>query len=358
MSNGDCCRASETIVGRRTRAVVLENDLLRTVILADKGADIYELVYKPANLDVLFKTPWGFHDLGSLGATASNSQVAWIDHYGGGWQEIFPNFGAACEHEGLEWSFHGEVSTAGWDYRILENSSRRASVRFELNLTRTPFRLERTMTVDAGRPELIVQERLTNTGDGEMPYMWGHHPAYGAPFLGPECWIDAPASTYKVMIPQTTPERTWMPDRGEWPWPHVVGLDGESHDMRRIPGPESKLNTLGFATGLEEGWYGLTNQKLGFGVGFVWPKEIFPYLWIWQELNSTPGYPWYGRAYVTGLEFHSSVPGDGLLKAIDSGTERRISAGESLDVEFRCLFYQSSAGLERIRPDGTVVVSS
>ena len=188
--------------------------------------------------------------------------------------------------------------------------------------------------------------------------MWGHHPAFGAPFLGPECWIDVPASTYKVMIPQTTPERTWMPDQGEWPWAHVAGLDGETHDMRRIPGPESKLNTLGFATGLEEGWYGLTNQKLGIGVGFVWPKEIFPYLWIWQELNSTPGYPWYGRAYVTGLEFHSSVPGDGLLKAIEAGTERRISAGESLDVEFRCLFYQSSAGLERIRPDGTVVVSS
>ena len=37
MSNGDGCRVSEIIVGRRTRALVLENDLLRTVILADKG---------------------------------------------------------------------------------------------------------------------------------------------------------------------------------------------------------------------------------------------------------------------------------------------------------------------------------
>ena len=55
------------------------------------------------------------------------------------------------------------------------------------------------MMVEAGRPDLIVQERLTNTGEGEMPYMWGHHPAFGAPFLGPECWIDAPASTYKVI---------------------------------------------------------------------------------------------------------------------------------------------------------------
>ncbi len=340
--------------------MVLENDLLRAVVLADKGADIYELVYKPADLDVLFKTPWGFHDLGSLGATASDSQVAWIDHYGGGWNEIFPNFGSACEYEGLEWSFHGEVSTAGWSYRILENSSGRASVRFEVDLTRTPFHLERTMTVEAGRPDLLVQERLTNTGKVEMPYMWGSTIRLSAPrFSDRNAGLTCPASTYRVMIPQTTPERTWMPAEGEWTWPHVAGLDGQSHDMRRIPGPESKLNTLGFADDLDEGWYGLTNQKLGIGVGFVWPKEVFPYLWIWQELNSTPGYPWLWE----GVRDRPGVPqqrppGDGLLKAMEAGTERRIGAGESLDVEFRCVLYQSTGGVERITPGGTVVVRS
>jgi hypothetical protein len=35
------CRAVETTTGRFTRTVVLETELLRCTVLADKGADIY-----------------------------------------------------------------------------------------------------------------------------------------------------------------------------------------------------------------------------------------------------------------------------------------------------------------------------
>ena len=350
------CNVSEVIVGQHTRAVVLENDLLRAVILADKGADVYELVYKPAGVDVLFKAPWGFRELGAVADSAPNSQVAMVDHYAGGWQELLPNFAAAGFYRGVEWCFHGELLTAGWDYRILQNNSRRASVRFEISLTRTPFHLERTMTVEAGRPEILIQERLTNFGDSELPYTWGHHPGFGAPFLSSDCWLDVPAKKYRVAMPQVHPSRTWMPDEGEWPWPNVVGRDGRTHDMRRIPGPESGLNTIGVAFGLDEGWYGLTNRKLGFGIGFVWREQIFPYLWILQELNSTPTYPWYGRGYLVALEFISSVTPGGILETIESGTERRIAAGATQEVELRCLFYQSATGVERIKPDGVVEV--
>ncbi len=350
------CKVAEVIVGQSTRAVVLENDLLRAVILADKGADVYELVYKPAGVDVLFKAPWGFHDAGALAGSAPNSQVAMVDHYAGGWQEILPNFAVASFYRGVEWCFHGELLTAGWDYRIVQNSSRRASVRFEISLTRTPFHLERTMTVEAGRPEILIQERLKNCGDSEMPYIWGHHPGFGAPFLSPDCWIDVPAQRYRVAMPQVYPSGTWMPDEGEWPWPNVVGRDGQTHDMRQIPGPESRLNTLGVAVDLDEGWYGLTNRNLGFGIGFVWPQEIFPHLWILQELNSTPSYPWYGRGYVVALEFISTPTAGGILETIETGSERRLAAGASQEVEIRCLFYQSANGVERIRPDGRVEV--
>ena len=83
------------------------------VILADKGADVYELVYKTAGVDVLFKAPWGFRDVGALAGSAPNSQVAMVDHYAGGWQEILPNFAAASFYRGVEWCFHGELLTAG-----------------------------------------------------------------------------------------------------------------------------------------------------------------------------------------------------------------------------------------------------
>ena len=41
------------------RTVTLENELLRAGILADKGSDIFELLYKPKDVDFLWHSPWG-----------------------------------------------------------------------------------------------------------------------------------------------------------------------------------------------------------------------------------------------------------------------------------------------------------
>ena len=69
-SDRDFCRVAETVTGRCTRTVVLENEMVRVAILADKGADLYELRYKPRDLDVLWKAPWGFKELGTVAPTA------------------------------------------------------------------------------------------------------------------------------------------------------------------------------------------------------------------------------------------------------------------------------------------------
>ena len=45
------CRVSDSWTYRGLKTVVLENELLRIVILADKGADIYLFVNKPLDVD-------------------------------------------------------------------------------------------------------------------------------------------------------------------------------------------------------------------------------------------------------------------------------------------------------------------
>lgn len=348
------CRAVETVTGRHTRTVVLENELVRCSILADKGADLYELRYKPRDVDVLWKSPWGLKELGALAPSAVISQVAWLDHYEGGWQEIFPSGGGPATYFGIEMPFHGEVATAPWDYEILESTGERAKVRFRVRTTRTPFLLERTMTVEAGRPEILFEERLVNEGAVPMDYMWGHHPAFGAPFLGSACRLDVPARHIVADTGQADPEHSWLPNGGVFSWPTVNGKDGTSHDLRQIPGPSERVNNLGYLVDLEEGWYGLTNRELGFGVGLTWPKEFFPCVWLWQELNGSMVHPWYGRAYVMGVEIWTSWPGHGLNAALEAGTARRIAPGGTEEVSFRAVFYESRTGVQRIHPDGTV----
>jgi hypothetical protein len=348
------CRVTETVTGRFTRTVVLENDLLRCRILADKGADIYELRYRPRDLDVLWKAPWGFKEPGSLAPTAVSSQVAWLDHYEGGWQEIFPSGGGPATDQGIELPFHGEVSTVPWDYEIRASGPERGEVRFSVATTRTPFRLERTMTLEADRPTILFEERLTNEGAVALDYMWGHHPAFGAPFLGGSCRLDVPARLIAANPQQNDPERSWLPDGGTFPWPNVPDRRGRSRDLREVPGPTERVNNLGYLLDLDEGWYGLTNRDLGFGFGLVWPKETFPCVWLWQELNGSFGHPWYGRAYVMGVEIWTSWPGLGLNAARAAGTARTLGPGASTTVAFRALFYESTTGVRRIDPNGNV----
>jgi hypothetical protein len=39
------------------RLISIENDLLQATLLPDRGADIYQLIFKPRSMDVLWKPP-------------------------------------------------------------------------------------------------------------------------------------------------------------------------------------------------------------------------------------------------------------------------------------------------------------
>ena len=56
------CRVSDAWSYRGLKTAVLENELLRIVILIDKGADIYQFVHKPTDVDFLWRSPWGVRD--------------------------------------------------------------------------------------------------------------------------------------------------------------------------------------------------------------------------------------------------------------------------------------------------------
>ena len=50
------CRQTEIIL-KGYRALVMENEKLRATILLDKGSDLYELLYKPADIDFMWRSP-------------------------------------------------------------------------------------------------------------------------------------------------------------------------------------------------------------------------------------------------------------------------------------------------------------
>lgn len=349
------CAIKESHTSRGLRTVTIENKWMAVTVLADKGADIYQLVYKPHNLDVLWKSPWGLKEPGSIAFSAPDPLTAWMDYYPGGWQEMFPNGGASCTYKGGQLPFHGEVAGLPWDYEIVENSQGQVAVRYAVRTLRTPYRLERVMSLQAEGPVLAIRERLTNEGAEEMEFMWGHHPAYGAPFLSEHCLLDIPAKHYEAddgYDPSNNPIRPGS----LWQWPNVQSKEGQTLDLAH-PLPEGAgVTMLGYFTDLAEGWYAITNTRLGLGIGLVWPLEILPYVWYYQEYDGALGYPFFGRCYVLAVEPVSSYPGQGLEVVLRKGTACRLAPGESLKLEMRVVFFESTTGVQRIAPDGQVGV--
>lgn len=322
------CTVEVNVLPSGMQAVTLVNPFLRVTVLPEKGADIYALVHQPTGIDVLWKSPSGLRPLG-YGRSSPDSTTAWLEHYEGGWQECFPNGGDPCQYGGVELSFHGESTMLPWQFTVVEQGNH-AVVDFVVTLYRSPFRLHRRMTLDATTVTLHLYEQLTNTAAEPIDCMWGHHPAFGAPLVGPSARL---ATNARRLIADPTndgPHQPLLPgSTGQWPY--LPTKTGTLLDMRVLP-PESEPRAL-LAYALDFAgtpWYALSNPELGLGVAMTWPDSVFSCLWVWQELRATGSFPFYKRSYTMAVEPWSSYPGHGLVDVMaTTRTHVTLAPGET-----------------------------
>ncbi len=351
------CRISDAWTYRSIRTAVLENELLRVVVLIDKGADIYQIVHKPTDVDFLWRSPWGVRDPTRFTPTTGSPVGVWYDLYEGGWQTALPGGGFPSEYQGADLGLHAEVNTMPWDHVIVEDSPDRVSVRCWVRTYRTPFFFEKTLTLTSGSTVLEIEEALTNEGEEPAHCVWGEHIALGAPFLSEDCVIDLPGGTVTNHPAEHHPNnRLKAGARGNWPLTEAGS--GDTIDLSRVPPKSIRGYDLSYISNLPEGWYAITNQRSGVGFGLLFPREVFPFLWYWQSFGGGFGYPWYGRTYNVGIEPFTSDTSEGLAKAIENGTALTLHPGQRIDASLKAVAYADAQGVERIDPDGTVVKRS
>ena len=290
------CRLTTDLVLKGYRALVLENQVLRIMVLVDKGTDIWEFLYKPLDIDFLWRSPMLLRDQRNFVSTSSGRFGFWYDHYAGGWQDILPSAGLPCEYKGADYGLHGESSTIPWEYRVLEDTPDRISVACWVRLYRSPFYVEKTLALRANSAVLEIEETVINEGREPMELMWGHHPAFGAGFLSERCVIDCSAKSVHAM-PTVSFETQRFNPGAVFNWPIGEGRGHELIDVSRMPPPDHNTADMLYLSDLEKGWFTITDQDRGVGFGMTWPKEVFPYLWFWQVCGGAFGYPWYGRTY-------------------------------------------------------------
>jgi hypothetical protein len=348
---GGPCRASIGVASGMS-TLRLENDVLSLTVLIEKGADIFELRHERSGVDVLLKTEWGLRD--PRHASPSGVPLTqWLSRYPGGWQELLPNGGPPCIHQGIEHSFHGEAAVVPWSCEILCEDGERAEAVLSVRLLLTPLRLERRMRIESGSGVVVLRERLTNEGTTSIDYMWGHHPALGAPFLAPSCRIDLGARTLEADASYMSPFNPLVPGR-KYEWPHVSGPLGEI-DLCHMAEAGVRRTLVGYLSDWDGAWYAVTNTELGVGFGLVWSAEDFPSAWLWQELRATDGFPWFGTGYALAIEPNTSYPALGIAEVCrQTGTQRSLGPGESVEVELRAVLYEAWGGVRSISSAGTV----
>jgi hypothetical protein len=323
--------------------LLLESDQLSVTLLPDKGCDVYALVDRRTGVDVLFKSPWGLRTPPWYGTT---SMERWIEAYPGGWQVLLPNGGDECTYEGAHFGYHGEAAMVRWWVEEHGASHLTTSVA----LTTAPLSMRREVVVDG--PVLRVTETVTNHSPDPFACMWSHHPAFGAPFIDGSCHLAVGCST---VIADDRAPGTLLEPGSRHEWPIVTARDGRRIDLRRIPPPSEPRALLGYCSDFVEPYFALRNPELRLGVGIRWDAAVFPKAWLWQEVHSGQGWPWYKRAYVVAVEPASTIPGQGFENARAKGeTGVEFAPNESRQVTVEAVVFHDDREVEGIDPGGVL----
>lgn len=270
--------------------VVLSTEQISVTILPYTGADLVSIVDSGTGTDVLFRTPWA----GVSAAAAWDSHTRWIAAYPGGWQVLCPNAGPEREVTGALLGFHGEAAIVPWTVDEVTPTTLRCST----TLFTAPFHMARSITV-TGRT-VTVEESVENTSPDPHELVWMHHPGFGPPLVNTGAYLDLPGG--HLQADPEAPPGYILGAGSEHEWPVATSHDGNEVDLRRLPGPDEPRGLFAAVHDMPAGWFAIRNDDLGLGVAMCWDLEVFPHLWLWQEVHHSEGFPWFRRAYVVAAE--------------------------------------------------------
>ena len=340
------CRIDDNYIYRGMRTLVMENEIVRISILLDKGTDIFEFLHKPTDTDFMWQSPWGMRDARQHIPSRWNESGNFNEWYHGGWQELFPIAGVGTKIKNIYLGQHGEVCQLPWRHQILSDTADIIQVKLEVDTYQTPFHVEKILTLKSGSGVLEINETLINTGKEPLDCMWGHHPAFGYPFLDEGCFIDIPGGLLYSEPGQPEIKKYRVPPDTSAEWPNIKNRNGDMIDFSVIPPRSEPNDDMMFVKKLKGDWYALTNPKRGVGFGMSFDSSIFQTLWIWQVLGGQLGYPGWGNMYVMAIEPVSGIAP--LEQSQKDGTTITIDAGKSLSTKLCAVAFENNKHIKNI----------
>lgn len=317
---------------------------LSVVVHPSRGAEIRYLG-SPEGPNVLFWQDWSTPLRASRSISYGDSERDWLSEWRGGWQELFPNAGTSAEVLSVPLAFHGEASAARW--RVLNATPTDITLQTQ---SRLPLTLTRRMWVEPDKPVLHVEETAQNDSEVEVPFLWGHHPAFDGV---PDTVLDVPAN--RAVVPDGYDVKYADLAPGDYQWPIAAGRSANEIDLSTIP--DGPVERVVYLPGITAGWAALRRPD-GVGVAMAWDAQVYRHVWVWTEIGGID-FPWYGRSRVLAVEPVSSWPNDGLVEALRRGRAQRLGAGASVSTWLTiALFTSSEAPVVGVTREGDVSFAS
>ena len=184
------------------------------------------------------------------------------------------------------------------------------------------------MALDVGALHVGLEETLVNEGEEVVPYVWGHHPAFGPPFLAPGCRLELPAAP--VTVSEGQPHGRYRP--GRYPsWPTVAGRDGRPWTPAWCRGrrPERWTPCLSICAAGRPAGQPCGTRRSASGWGWSGTRRRSPTSGAGKRTAAPGATPYYGRTYHLAVEPFNAPIGS-LEDAQRAGSGGALAPGEAV----------------------------
>lgn len=314
------------------RTIVMENDLVRIIVLPEAGGKVWQITYKPLNSDLLWNNP-------NAAPSRLPIQSCYDDVWCGGWDELFPNdeAGTLLGHRLPD---HGELWSGQWRVEPSEQADS-ARVHMQFRTPITNFLAEKTLSLRPDSAVLEVHYRLSNQSAETLPFLFKLHPAF------------AVTTSHRIDFPPMTvvrePDFPGTLDGAPliFRWPHAL-REGAQLDLRMVPDVSAQAVHFIYGTELGAGWCGVTNRANRLSAALRFDPEVFSSCWLfasyggWRDLNVAVLEP------ATGYPFN-------MQSMMEEGQARWLGPGECLETSVLFSMQEGLSSIGGVEENGRIL---
>ena len=328
---------------RGRQAAAIENDHLRVTVLRE-GGHIAEIFDKLAGVSPLWIPPWpsiepSSYDLSKHPEYGSDSEAKLLAGIMG--HNLCLDFfgGPSAEEAAAGLTVHGEGSVVPYEITEREGNPR---IQGSPPAGSTSI-FERSIEL-RGRC-LKIRESVENLAAWDRPIGWTEHVTLGPPFIEKGTTQLRASVTRSKVSEVDFGANMHLKQAAEFDWPMAPLSAGGVADLRTLsaaPASSEYTSHLGDRQ-REEEFFVAFSPTFHLALAYIWKREDFPWLGMWQENCSRDTPPWNGRTITLGMEFGVSPVPESRREMVDRGrlfdvpSYRWIPAKGRLEVEYWAL---------------------